>query len=185
MFVPSAVDDGVVNAVLHHFYGTSVITKDGINGKYSSISDAKQRIKQLYQFSTFTCHNRWITEGFKGKTFNLQYSRGNGNHGSDIMADFYNGWSFSFTDWTWSTFAATFQSYLTSHARAGDPNKFRDKNGIEWPLVTFGPTLTNVLDASDNGFRLVADQKTKAEDCDFWKDALAGMTNSLGRSPER
>lgn len=184
MFTPSTVDDAVINAVLDQYFGTSPETKAAVLKKYSSITNAKARIKSLYQFATFTCSNRFISEGLLGKTYNLQYSRGTGYHGTDISADFYiakSGFDFAtLSDRTFGTFATTFQSYLLSHARTGNPNTFRDKGGIEWPLVTMGPTLTGVMNATDHGFELIADEKTREEDCGFWKDVLAGMTSSMG-----
>jgi carboxylesterase type B len=187
MFVPPKVEEKDILATVNHYFGTSPEAAAAVTKQYASIPDLKARIKAFFQFSTFTCHNRFISEGLKGKTYNLQYSRGSGIHGSDIGADFYNkdaGFSASslstMGDRTFGTFAATFQSYLTSHARSGDPNKFRETGAIEWPLVTMGPVFGNVLNATDKGFELVSDQKTKAEDCDFWKDVLAGMTSSLG-----
>lgn len=185
MFVPSTVDDATVNAVLDHYFGTSPEARAAIAKKFSTISNAKARIKSLYQFATFTCSNRFISEGFPGKTYNLQYSRGSGFHGSDISADFYmpkSGFDFStLTDRTFGTFATTFQAYLLSLSRTGNPNTLREKGSIEWPVVTMGPTLTGVMNATDHGFELIADEKTREDDCGFWKDVLAGMTSSLGK----
>jgi hypothetical protein len=184
MFTPSTVDEAVINAVLDQYFGTSPATKSAILAKYSTIPNAKARIKSLYQFSTFTCSNRFISEGFPGKTYNLQYSRGTGIHGSDIAADFYipkTGFDFAtLTDRTFGTFATTFQSYLLSHARTGSPNTLREKGSIEWPHATMGPTITGVMNATDRGFELIADETTREEDCGFWKDVLAGMTSSMG-----
>jgi hypothetical protein len=86
----------------------------------------------------------------------------------------------SLTDRTFGDFATKFQAYLTSHARTGDPNKFKHSSTVEWPIVKMGPTLGNVLNATDTGFQLIEDLRTRKEDCDFWRDVLAGMTSSLG-----
>jgi hypothetical protein len=164
---------------------------DAIIKKFPSPSIAQKfkgqrdRTIDFVQFSVFTCHVRFITEAYQGKTYNIQYSRGSGMHGMDILADFFNPGSpsamaASFSDKTFSTFAGQIQSYLTSHARSGDVNKFRAPGTIEWPLVQGGPTLSKVLNATDNGFELIDDSKTKAEDCDFWKDAYAAMTAAGG-----
>jgi hypothetical protein len=186
MFVPSTVDDTTINAVLDYYFATSPEAKAAIVKKFSTISNAKARLKSLYQFSTFTCSNRFISEGFPGKTYNLQYSRGTGIHGSDIAADFYMPKSgldlMTLTgDRTFSTFATTFQAYLLSLSRTGNPNTLREKGSIEWPVVKMGPTLTGVMNATDHGFELIADEKTREEDCGFWKDVLAGMTSGLGK----
>jgi hypothetical protein len=185
MFVPAKVEEKDITAVINHYFGTSPATAAAITKRYAPIPDLKARIKSLFQFSTFTCHSRFISEGFKGKTYNLQYARGSGFHGSDINTDFYNKDTQSFLstlmDPTFGTFATTFQTYLLSHARTGDPNKLREKGSIEWPLVNWGPVLGNVLNATDKGFELISDQVTKAEDCDLWRDVVAGMTSSLGK----
>jgi hypothetical protein len=152
--------------------------------KYKTLRD---RTIDFVQFSVFTCNVRFITEAYKGKTYNLQYSRGAGMHGMDILPDFFNPGSgmataLSFADKTYPTFAGQFQSYLTSHARSGDVNKFRAAGTIEWPFTEFGSSLSKVLNANDKGFELIEDSKTKAEDCDFWKDAYAGLTAAGGKS---
>jgi hypothetical protein len=148
----------------------------------------RDRTIDFVQYSVFTCNARFISEAYKGKTYNIQYSRGNGMHGSDIMADFFvpgsvSAMATSFSDKTWSTFAPQFQSYLTSHARSGDVNKFRAPGTIEWPLSVFGPTISKVLNATNTGFELIEDSKTRADDCDFWRDAYAGMTAAGGEPP--
>jgi hypothetical protein len=185
MFVPAKVEEKDITAVISHYFGTSPATASAITKRYSSIPDLKARIKSLFQFSTFTCHSRFISEGFKGKTYNLQYARGSGLHGSDIGADFYNKDTESFLsklgDPTFGSFATTFQTYLLSHARTGDPNKLREEGSIEWPIASWGPVLGNVLNATDRGFELISDQMTKAEDCDLWRDVVAGMTSGLGK----
>jgi carboxylesterase type B len=145
----------------------------------------KDRTIDFVQFSVFTCNARFITEAYKGKTYNIQYSRGLGMHGLDVIPTFFNAGTLvattsSLADPTFATFASQYQSYLTSHARTGDPNKFRAAGTPEWPHVEFGPTLSKVFNATDNGFELIEDTKTKAEDCDFWREAFATLTAAGG-----
>jgi carboxylesterase type B len=145
----------------------------------------KDRVIDFVQFSVFTCNARFITEAYKGKTYNMQYSRHGGMHGTDMLAMFYlpnpsiDG-LISLVDPTIATFAKQYQSYLVSHARSGDPNKFRAASSIEWPLVDVGPTLSKVMHAGNMGYGLIGDTLTKAEDCDFWKEALAFLTEAGG-----
>lgn len=147
----------------------------------------RDRTIDLVQFSVFTCNARFITEAYRNKTFNLQYSRGIGWHGMDILSTFNNPGSSTSSlssflgDKTFPAFASQYQSYLTSHARSGNVNKFRSEGTINWPHVEFGPTLSKVLNANDKGFELIEDTKTRAEDCDFWRDTFAHLTAAGGK----
>jgi carboxylesterase type B len=187
MFVPQKVDDSTIRAVIKHYFGGSAKTEQAILAKFPSekYADQKARIKALYEYSTFTCHNRFISLGFPGKTWNLQYSYAPGIHGGDIAANFFKPGVMDSPQW--KAFAPSFQSYLLSHARTGDPNKLRASNTIEWPKVQFGPTLNPVLNVAGGNyfspnpvFELIGDTHTRAEDCDFWHETEASMTSELG-----
>jgi Carboxylesterase family len=191
MFVPRTVNSGVIDSVIDHYFSSYSPTANAIKERYlssPSYKDDRARMRDLYQFMTFTCHARWIAEHFPGKTYSMQYSRNGGLHGSDIMADFYPGIKPGFTaylsgmnDKNIASFAPSFQAYLLSHARTGDPNTFKAADAPLWPKVTMGSTMTNVLNVTDKAqpYELVADEVTKAEDCDFWKEQLAAMTKEL------
>jgi hypothetical protein len=86
----------------------------------------------------------------------------------------------AFADSNFASFAKRYQSYLTSHARTGDVNKYRVDGTIEWPHAEFGPSLSKVLNATDKGFELIEDTLTRAQDCDFWRDAFAALTSAGG-----
>jgi carboxylesterase type B len=186
MFVPSNTSSIVFNAVLEASYKASPPTMDAIRQHYASLPDDKSRIKALYGHSTFTCSNRWIAEYFPGKTYNVEYGRGLGYHGTDLLANFYTDSGFSvntlatLNDRTFGEFAKKYQSYLVSHARTGDPNTFRSGNTPEWPRVKIGDTLTNVMNATNDGFALGTDMATQSKDCTFWKNTLMKMSDSLG-----
>lgn len=160
-------------------------------GKFAT---QKARVKEFVEKSVFTCNTRYITEAYKGKSYNVQYARGNGGHGTDIAATFYNpstsgigltsllGGAAGLKDKNLKTVATGYQSYLTSHARAGDVNKFRAQGStVEWPLVEWGSQLGNVLNVTDTGFELIKDTKNVADDCDFWRDVYAGLTIAGGK----
>ncbi|KAF2399881.1 alpha/beta-hydrolase [Trichodelitschia bisporula] len=196
MFVQDHIkNDTAFNSFIEYGYGNNSDLKAAITKAFPSPSSPQSkyktqraRVSDYIEFSTFTCNVRYMTEAFKGRTYNIQYARGQGTHGSDIRADFYGGSGGvlsggSGSDKSFPQFAAQFQSYLTSHARTGDVNKLRINGTIEWPIVTIGPALSNVLNATDNGFELISDTKTKAEDCDFWRDIFASVTNALGYAP--
>jgi hypothetical protein len=189
MFAMSMAAEKDFDAILKHFWGNSQPAVDSIKKTYpvAKYNSQNGRLKAFILHSTFTCSNRYISEAYKNKTYNLQYSRGTGTHGSDLMANFYSpsggfksiSLGSSRSDPAFGNMAASFQSYLVSHAMTGDPNKLRDKNTISWPLAALGPTITNVLNVTDSGFKLIGDDTTKAEDCDAWKNILVEMTKSL------
>jgi carboxylesterase type B len=156
--------------------------KPGPNSKFK---DEKERFIQYMQFQFFTCHVRTITSAYKDKSWVAQYSRGTGKHGMDMQADFYNsGGSPPKGDPGFAQFAPTYQDYLLSHARTGNPNTLGKKSAaILWPKVKFGDTFGDVLEAGKNGFWIIEDQLTKAQDCDVWTDILAGITKAGGRFP--
>lgn len=178
LFVPATVNESVIDAVLQHYFASSPTTIAAIKKHYAAIADPKARIKQIYQFSTFSSHNRFITEAYPGKTYNMQYSRGTGIHGSDIPADFYKPGIFDSK--AAKKIGSQFQAYLLSHARTGDPNKERDAATVEWPKVRIGPTLAPVLNVTDSGFALIEDPATKKADSEFWRETLAAFTQELG-----
>jgi hypothetical protein len=153
------------------------------NGRFKS---QRQRIVDFIQFSAFTCNVRFVSEAYKGKTYNAQYSRGDGSHGSDIIPLFYNEGSllyrtYSLVDPVISTFGPQYHSYYTSHARTGDPNTYRINGTIQWPKAEFRPSISKVLNITDKSYDLIDDTRTTAEDCDFWRDVFAAMTISAGK----
>jgi carboxylesterase type B len=179
LFLPLVANETVFQDVIDYYWGSYPPASRAIHqkfplAKYNGSQTA--RLKAFYQFATFTCNTRFIANGFK--TYNLQYSHGTGLHGSDVPADFYNNETNS-DDPTFGTFARSFQSYLVSHARTGNPNKLRDAGAINWPLVEKGRVFGDVLEAGNAGFRLIDDQLNKAEDCDFWLHLARNMTDEL------
>jgi carboxylesterase type B len=183
MFVQDGTgnDTDFTNLLTYNFGKNPVVTASALkhfpspqdsNGKWKT---QKQRVHDFVQTTVFTCNVRYVAEAYKGKTYHVQYS---GQHGSDITATFYNPGYFNTA---FSKFAQQYQSYLTSHARTGDPNKLRMEGTIKWPKVEWGPTLSKVLAAGDNTFKLIEDKATTADDCDWWKDIMAVETSEGGK----
>jgi carboxylesterase type B len=163
----------IVNeAMLKHFPPTS-----------KKWTTQKQRFHEFVQTTVFTCNVRYMTEAYKGKTFNVQYARGAGTHGSDILPTFFSSPGLLGGSGQSAKLNAQYQSQLISHARSGDVNKFRVNGTIEWPKAEWAPALKQVLNVTDRGFELIADDKTTAEECDFWKDVMAALTVGGGYSP--
>ncbi|QDS70471.1 hypothetical protein FKW77_009992 [Venturia effusa] len=171
-------------------YGDNKI-KDAILARYpppgpgSKYKDEKDRMADSMGTGFFTCHVRTIANAFKDKAWIAQYSRGNGKHGMDLTANFYNSHGTPPKDDPgFATFATTFQNYLLSHARTGDPNTLQKGEGaIEWPKATFGPVFRHVLEAGNKGYALINDSQTTAETCDFWLDVWASATKLGGYVP--
>jgi carboxylesterase type B len=154
----------------------------------SKYKNQNSRLSDYIQYSTFTCNTRWLSEAYKGKTWNVQYSFGGGSHGTDIMADFYDrktGIGAAVQNLVSPGIAVVmtiYQAYLLSHARTGDPNKLKIRSAPEWPKVTLGPQFENVLDVNRQ-FKLIKDEKNKGPDCDFWINTFAAVTSGNGLSP--
>jgi hypothetical protein len=185
-------DADFLNAVRHNL-GDNKAVNDAIlvhmpspavsNGKFK---DQRQRAVDFIQFSALTCNVRFLSEAYKGKTYNAQYSRGDGSHGSDLIPLFFDGGNLllraysAFADPGLGTFGPQYHSYYSSHIRSGDPNTYRGNGTVQWPKAEFGAAISKVLDMGDKGYALVEDPKTRAEDCDFWRDAFAALTISAG-----
>ncbi|KAF2421100.1 alpha/beta-hydrolase [Tothia fuscella] len=173
-------NEAVNNAILKH-----MPTPAESNGKFKS---QRQRVVDYIQFASFTCNVRFLSQAYQGKTWNAQYSRGDGSHASDVIPLFYDAGSplfkaYTYVDPTISKFGPEYHSYYTSHTKTGDPNTYRINSTIPWPKAKFGPAISNVLNMQDTGYQIIDDTKTTAEDCDFWRDAFAALTISAGWAP--
>lgn len=163
-----------------------------IMNHYSPVNTTRQMAKLFVDDSTFRCNTRFITQAYPGITYSGRYARLGGLHGTDIIATFYSPGSIlaaaSLIEKNFENFAAVYQSYLLSHSRSGDPNKFSVKTGslkaINWPKVQDTPKgFTNVLNAGVDGFSLIVDMDTAKDICDFWLAFQTGLTKSLGIAP--
>jgi len=189
------ITDSDFRGAIEHNLGFNQVVNDAIvkkmpspavsNGKFTS---QRQRVVDYIEFSAFTCNVRFVSEAYKGKTYNSQYSRGDGSHGSDIIPLFFNEGSlfsraYSLFDSAISIFGPQYHSYYTSHTRTGDVNTYRINGTIQWPKAVFGPSISKVLNIQDRGYELIEDTRTTAEDCDFWRDVFAALTISAGTLP--
>ena len=84
-------------------------------------------------------------------------------------------------------FSAAYQSYLTSHARTGDPNRFKKTwnipPAITWPRAEMSGDqdgIAKVLRAGNLGFGLKDDEQVSKERCGFWTDVVAAVTGLGG-----
>jgi carboxylesterase type B len=171
--------------LLEYNWGKNTIINEAMMKHYPPTSakwtTQKGRFHEFVQTTVFTCNVRYMTEAYKGKTYNIQYARGAGTHGSDITPTFFT--SAGLFGGQSAKISAQYQSYLISHARSGNPNTFRLNGTIEWPKVEWAPELGKVLNVTDKGFELITDDKTTAADCDLWKDVMAALTVGGGYSP--
>lgn len=108
--------------------------------------------------------------------------------GSDLIGAFFKYINESATfDGDFGPIASTYRSYLGSFAVTGDPNKISNQQGKfpapPWPQATnAGDQIGNVIEVSNDGFKLINDEVTSKTRCSFWSDALAGATNLGGES---
>lgn len=154
----------------------------------------RARVKDLLSESSFVCNIRDLSNAYQGKNYNLQYAVTPGLHSVDLLPTFYNlnldldlfGNSVPFPIIPgFGAFAQAYQSYLTSHARTGDPNVYKKTlnipSAVTWPKPgNGGDAITGVLNAGDLGFRVVEDGQTRRSRCDFWREVAAAVTNLGG-----
>ena len=184
IFVPSDTSEKSFDKVLNFFWSGSQRTTEAIKQQYavSKFPSERERFRIMYNHGTFLCATRYIADAYKGKVYNMVFSQGAGTHGSDIGATFYapNALMDLFRP-GYAKIASSYQSYLISHARSGDPNKYRITTGtIDWPKVTYGPSFSNVLNVTDNGFALIKDEANTESDCGFWTKTLEELTKEEG-----
>lgn len=160
----------------------------------SNYTTERARLKAVEQDANFVCYVRFLSDAYAGKHYNLQYSVTPGLHGTDLLPTFYNlnldlgDFPLPLVPGFWGL-AQAYQSYLTSHARTGDPNAFRKivnlPPAIRWPMPggADGDTFTDVLEVGDLGFRLIEDGQTARGQCGFWRDVQAALTGVGGKSP--
>ena len=188
IFPPYAQTAGVTAVVEAHYPPI-------MSGK-SNYSTEFDRTKALLAESSFQCNVRYLSDAYNGKNYNLQYSVTPGFHATDLLPAFYNlnidltalGQNAPFALIPgFGSFAQAYQSYLVSHARSGDPNKYAKvlniPPAINWPKAgsSSADVLTKVLNAGDLGFGLVSDQMTKESVCGFWRRVAATLTNLGGK----
>ena len=187
VFPPYAQSAGVNAAIDAHY--------PPVMSGTSNYTTEFNRIKALLAESSFQCNVRYLSDAYDGKNYNLQYSVTPGFHATDLLPTFYdlnidltalgNDVQYPLIP-GFGSFAQAYQSYLVSHARSGDPNKFAKPlnipAAINWPKAgsSSANTLTNVLNAGDLGFSVISDQETTESACGFWREVAAAVTNLGG-----
>ncbi|MCJ1280955.1 hypothetical protein MMC26_000273 [Xylographa opegraphella] len=184
---PAYLQTDGLTAAIENFY-------PGISSGAGNYSSESARVRDFIRDSSFTCNARYIATAYAGKFYNMQYSVTPGWHATDLLPIFwspdlaFNNLGLVVTQLLplFTVLASAYQSYLTSFARAGDPNTHRAVlTTAAWPLVDIGTAdyLANVLDVSDTGFALVADDQNPRSNCDFWVDFEAAATIAGGYAP--
>ena len=183
-------------------YAQSAGVNAAIEARYPPVMSGKSnystefdRTKALLAESSFQCNVRYLSNAYDGKNYNLQYSVTPGFHATDLLPTFYDlnvdltalGDNVPFPLVPgFGSFAQAYQSYLVSHARSGDPNRYAKllnaPPAIHWPKVgsSSDNALTNVLNAGDVGFSVISDQETTQSVCGFWIEVAAAVTNLGG-----
>ena len=187
VFPPYAKSAGVDTAIEARY--PPVISS---NSNYTTEFD---RLNHVLADSSFQCNIRYLSDAYSGNHYNLQYSVTPALHATDLLPIFYDlnidltalGATSPFPLIPgFGSFAQAYQSYLVSHARSGDPNKYAKllniPPAIKWPKSgsSSADVLTNVLNAGDLGFSVVSDQETTETVCGFWRKVVAAVTNLGG-----
>ncbi|KAL8645980.1 MAG: hypothetical protein Q9226_007059 [Calogaya cf. arnoldii] len=203
LFVPlSMKDDEDFTTTVESIY-SAYTKRAGITSSIASRYGQKnyptafERYKAFLGDSSFYCNVRYLTDAYKGKTWNLKYSVFPGLHATDILPTFYNlnldldsfGSLVPFPLVPgFGGFSQAFQSYLVSHARTGDPNTMRKRFSvpptIAWPKPNGGgDRVEGVLQAGNFGFGVVSDGQISRETCDFWQGVFEAVTREGGYLP--
>jgi len=141
--------------------------------------DGRSRLMDYTMHSSFTCTTRFVASAYPNITYMAQFE---GNHGSDIAADFFDGSSTAgklSSLFSGSNANEKYQLYLTSYAQSGSPNKFKSDDTPDWDKINFGPVIENVLEVTSR-FRLIKDFQTTKADCDILENSFAAATAEAG-----
>ena len=197
MFVPLSIKDqeDFINSIEFSYpaYAKRAGITSSIFARYgeANYTTARQRYQATLDDSSFYCNIRFLTDAYRGKTWNLRYSVLPGFHATDILPVFYN-LNLDLDSFNgaepfplvpgFGNYAQSYQSYLVSHARTGDPNTYRKRFGIPptvaWPKPdSSGDRVEGVLQAGNLGFSVISDGQVRSETCDFWQ----GINEALMR----
>lgn len=179
---------GISQMILDHY------PPAGLGSPYLLVRD---RIKAFLSESSFLCNVRALSDAYDGKNYNLDYQVTPALHATDLLPTFYNinldlkafgaSWDIPLIP-IFGQFAQTYQAYLVSHARTGDPNTYKKPllnvpPAITWPKAdNSGDAIKNVLSANDLGFGVstITDTQTTKSRCDFWIEVAAALTDLGG-----
>jgi len=154
-------------------------------------ADVQTALEELIQGSSFTCNVRYMTQNFAGKTWNMQYSKGRGTHGADILPTFFSTYSplaslIGILNPDIKKSGPRLRSYFVSYITIGDPNAARTLSkapDMPKPLDSNAETLGPILNVDDDFTLVAGDLDTTLTECDFWNNVITGATNVLGYAP--
>ncbi|KAL8838672.1 MAG: hypothetical protein Q9176_004912 [Flavoplaca citrina] len=165
----------------------------------SNYSSQRARLHDVLNEAVFVCNIRYLSDAYKGKNYNLEYAVTPALHGTDLLPTFYNlnlnldlfGRDVPFPIIPgFGGFSTAYQSYLTSHARSGDPNRFKKSVSIPptitWPKAVVSAEkdgVERVLRAGSLGFGVKDDKQVSKSRCAFWTDVVAAVTRLGGYAP--
>ncbi|KAL8877364.1 MAG: hypothetical protein Q9192_008685, partial [Flavoplaca navasiana] len=209
LFVPPGIDSNAdfstfIAAILPAYAAPAGINA-AIEARYpppdapkSNYSSQRARLHDVLNEAVFVCNIRSLSDAYKGKNYNIEYAVTPALHATDLLPTFYNlnlnldlfGKDISFPIIPgFGFFSEAYQSYLTSHARTGDPNPFKKSwnipPAITWPKAEVGGDkdgIAKVLRAGNLGFGLKYDKQVSRERCGFWTDVVAAVTGLGGES---
>jgi carboxylesterase type B len=158
-----------------------------INYLSSPYKFEQDRLANYITESTFTCHNRLISDAYPGKVYTVNYAVAPATHGSDFSAVFFSPYGAIFRGIPPEAIGErmAYQSYFLSFIRSGDPNTYRNNETIAWPITTgLNETMpTNTLKLTypigPDGFAIVDDDEQEKSRCDFWAEVQTTVAKVL------
>lgn len=166
---------------------TTPALQNAIQQHFNKFPTVKER---LFNFiaGTFPCNVRFLSQAYSGRNWVYQFAKGRGAHGSDILPMFYSKHSplavlISVLNKDIVKMADKLQPYLAAYITTGDPNNRALGPATVFPMDrvvdSSGEFLAPVLSFQDDN-AVIQDPATRLSQCDFWRDAIAAGTNSLG-----
>jgi carboxylesterase type B len=183
-FVTDATFDNMLDA---QFGNNSLVTQLRVRAKRmyppinyldSPYKYEQDRLANFISESTFTCHNRLISDAYAGKVYGTEYAVAPATHGSDQSATFFSPYGAAFRGIPPEAIGErmAYQSYFLSFIRTGDPNTYRNNETIAWPLTTgFNETLLHntlkfTYPIGPDGSAIVENELEDKSRCDFWAE---------------
>lgn len=198
-FQTDAAFDALVDAVFPP-YAKAAGVNSAIEKRYPPVLNGagpykteRDRAKAVVRDLVFLCNVRSLSDAYRGRNWNLQYSVPPGLHGSDVLPTFFNrNVNLTLIDEIagapispeFISLIETYQSYFVSQARTGNPNTLKRPRAITWPRpYNKGDVIGGVLDFSDRGFNVITDNQASESVCRFWRHVEATVTDRGGMNP--
>ncbi|KAH0559611.1 hypothetical protein GP486_003876 [Trichoglossum hirsutum] len=142
-------------------YITQTLYPEVYDGTYP-YTDAKGRAMLSDAEASFTCNTYFLDRAFGNQTYAYRFSIPPAFHGLDVPYTYFNGPDPRVTN---ETIALAMQSYITTFAITGQPNR------QDLPEIPLYGENSQILDLNVTGMAVISDPEAN-ERCEWWQKAL-------------